>query len=45
MTNVKKRVEQMCGGSMTVQSETGIGTTVTLRIPAASAIGRRENRA
>lgn len=33
MDNVRNRVEQMCGGSMTVESEKGKGTTVTLWIP------------
>ena len=31
--NVRSRVEQLCGGTMRVESEIGIGTTVTLRIP------------
>ena len=31
--NVRGRVEQLCGGSLTIESETGKGTTVTLRIP------------
>ena len=43
--NVKSRVEQMCGGSMILQSEIGIGTTITLLIPAASPKGQKEKRA
>ena len=31
--NVRNRVEQMCGGTMILQSEIGIGTCVTLLIP------------
>ena len=31
--NVKDRIEQMCGGTMILQSEIGIGTCVTLMIP------------
>ena len=33
LRNVKERVEQMCGGTMILQSEIGIGTSVTLLIP------------
>lgn len=33
MENVKARIGQMCGGTMTVESCVGEGTTVTLRIP------------
>ena len=32
--NVKERIEEMCGGTLTVESSTGVGTTVTIRIPA-----------
>ena len=32
--NVKERIEEMCGGTLTVESLTGVGTTVTIRIPA-----------
>ena len=31
--NLKDRIEQMCGGTMTVESEPGKGTCVTLLIP------------
>ena len=31
--NVRSRLEQLCGGTLTIESETGKGTTVTLRIP------------
>ena len=33
LENVKERVEQMCGGTMVVESEIGKGTVVTLLIP------------
>ena len=38
--NVRERVETMCGGSLTIDSRIGEGTTVTIRIPAG-----RENTA
>jgi len=31
--NVKERIEEMCGGTLTVESITGAGTTITIRIP------------
>lgn len=31
--NVKERVEKMCGGNLTVDSEIGKGTTTTIKIP------------
>jgi len=34
--NVRGRLEQLCGGSLKVESETGKGTAVTLRIPASA---------
>lgn len=34
--NVKERVEQMCGGTMLLESEPGSGTSVTLLIPEGS---------
>ena len=32
--NVRERIERMCGGTLTVQSAPGEGTTVTIAIPA-----------
>ena len=32
--NVKERIEEMCGGTLTIESITGVGTTITIRIPA-----------
>ena len=32
--NVNERIEQMCGGTMKIESTPGEGTTITLRIPA-----------
>ena len=32
--NVRDRIEQMCGGSLGIESRIGEGTTVTIRIPA-----------
>ena len=34
LRNVKERIEEMCGGNLSVESITGVGTTVTIRIPA-----------
>ena len=31
--NVRERVEKMCGGTLTVESTVGAGTTVTIRLP------------
>lgn len=31
--NVRERVERMCGGTVTVESEIGRGTTAVIRIP------------
>ena len=42
--NVKKRVEQMCAGTMLLQSEIGKGTTVTLLIPDRNVKDMKENR-
>ena len=43
--NVRNRVEQMCGGAMILQSEPGIGTCVTLLIPAAAHKRQKGGRA
>ena len=42
LQNVQSRVEQMCGGRMTVHSEIGTGTTVTLLIPEKDADAKKE---
>ena len=39
INNVKSRIEQMCGGTLAIESRVGEGTTVTLRIPATGANG------
>lgn len=35
--NVRERIEKMCGGTLTIDSKIGEGTTVTIRIPAKEA--------
>ena len=35
--NVRDRIETMCGGTLTIDSRVGEGTTVTIRIPAKEA--------
>ena len=35
--NVRERIEKMCGGTLTIDSRIGEGTTVTIRIPAKEA--------
>ena len=42
LQNVKERVEQMCGGSMILNSEIGKGTVVTLLIPETSQGEKKE---
>ena len=42
--NVRGRVEQLCGGSVTVESEIGKGTAVTLRIPFSASGSGKEFR-
>ena len=42
--NVRGRVEQLCGGSMKIESEIGKGTTVTLRIPISASEKGKEPR-
>ena len=34
LRNVKERIESMCGGTLTIDSRIGEGTTITIRIPA-----------
>ncbi|MCR5793608.1 MAG: histidine kinase [Lachnospiraceae bacterium] len=34
LRNTKERLELMCGGTMTVESTSGVGTRITVRIPA-----------
>ena len=43
--NVKERIERMCGGTMTLRSEIGKGTDVTLFIPDAAAEKGKERKA
>ena len=43
LRNVKERVEQMCGGTLLLQSEPGKGTCVTLLIPQGTE-EKKENR-
>ena len=31
--NVRQRLSNMCDGSLTIESEIGVGTTATIRIP------------
>ena len=33
LKNVRERIEKMCGGTLTVESGSDAGTTVTIRIP------------
>ena len=33
LRNVKERIESMCGGTLTIDSRIGEGTTITIRIP------------
>ena len=42
LQNVKERVERMCGGTVIVESEIGVGTVVTLLIPDTSQNGMKE---
>lgn len=43
--NVRSRLEAQCGGTVTVESQKGIGTTVTVRIPKDRKKGRRNGHA
>ena len=42
LRNVRDRIEQMCGGTMDVNSEPGKGTRVTLMIPESEREGKKE---
>ena len=42
LRNVRDRIKSMCGGSLTVESQAGVGTTVILRIPLTQEINERE---
>lgn len=42
LRNVRDRIEQMCGGTMVVNSEPGKGTRVTLMIPDSEREGKKE---
>ena len=44
LENVKNRVEQMCGGTVVLQSRIGEGTSVTIWIPDAPENGKKERR-
>ena len=44
LQNVRERVEQMCHGTMTVESEIGAGTRVTLLIPVISEYDTKEKQ-
>jgi signal transduction histidine kinase len=44
LRNVKDRVEQMCGGTMTLSSTVGEGTIVRIYIPAASGAEKEDRR-
>jgi sensor histidine kinase YesM len=44
LENVKSRVEQMCGGTMTLSSTVGEGTIVRIYIPAASGAEKEDRR-
>ena len=35
LRNVRERLEKLCGGTMTIESTIGTGTTITLRLPIA----------
>ena len=41
LKNVRERVEQMCGGTLHVESEPGKGAAVTIRIPARADAGQK----
>ena len=37
LSNVRERIEKLCGGTLTLESKPDVGTTVTIRIPAEGA--------
>ena len=44
LANVQERIEQMCGGTLAIESRAGEGTTVTIRIPAEDAVSGNGGR-
>lgn len=43
LENVRSRLAVQCGGSLSIQSQVGVGTTVTVRIPKAAGRKRRQD--
>lgn len=44
ISNVRERLEKMCGGTMTIDANPGEGTTIVLRIPDSEEMKKNENR-
>ncbi|MBR4164302.1 MAG: hypothetical protein IKR11_12330 [Solobacterium sp.] len=42
--NVRERIEKMSGGTLTIDSRTGIGTTVIILIPITNNKSKEENK-